>query len=80
MISPITVECNFHIKRRSHGRQEICQGPTAASAVPTGRVPRVARLMALAIHFDGLVRSGAVKDYAEIARLGHVSRAPASTA
>jgi hypothetical protein len=31
--------------------------------------------MALAIHFDGLVQSGAVKDYAEIARLGHVSRA-----
>jgi hypothetical protein len=31
--------------------------------------------MALAIRFDGLVRSGAVKDYAELAGLGHVSRA-----
>jgi len=31
--------------------------------------------MALAIRFDGLVRSGTVADYAELAELGHVSRA-----
>jgi len=31
--------------------------------------------MALAIHFDGLVREGVVADYAELARLGHVTRA-----
>jgi hypothetical protein len=31
--------------------------------------------MALAIRFDGLVRSGAVRDYADLARLGHVTRA-----
>lgn len=42
---------------------------------PAGRVPRVARLMALAIRFDRLVREGAVEDYAALARLGHVTRA-----
>jgi hypothetical protein len=31
--------------------------------------------MALALHFEELVRSGAVRDYAELARLGQVSRA-----
>jgi len=31
--------------------------------------------MALAIRFDGLVRDGVVADYAELARLGRVSRA-----
>jgi hypothetical protein len=31
--------------------------------------------MALAIKLDALVRSGQVKDYAELARLGHVTRA-----
>ena len=31
--------------------------------------------MPLAIRFDGLIRSGAVKDYAQLARLGHVTRA-----
>ncbi len=39
------------------------------------RTPLVARLMALAIHFDGLLRRGKLRDYAEIAALGHVSRA-----
>jgi len=31
--------------------------------------------MALAIHFDRLIRQGAVRDYADLARLGGVSRA-----
>jgi hypothetical protein len=31
--------------------------------------------MALALRLEGLVRSGAVRDYAELARLGHVTRA-----
>jgi hypothetical protein len=31
--------------------------------------------MALALRFDGLIRSGEVKNYAELARLGHVTRA-----
>ncbi len=38
-------------------------------------MPRVARLMALAIRFEGLIREGVVADYAELARLGHVTRA-----
>ena len=40
-----------------------------------GRVPRVSRLMALAIRFDQLIRDGVVADQAELARLGHVTRA-----
>ena len=43
--------------------------------VTPGRIPRISRLMALAIHFDGLIREGQVSDYADLARLGHVSRA-----
>jgi hypothetical protein len=31
--------------------------------------------MALAIRFEGLLARGEVKDYAELARLGHVTRA-----
>jgi hypothetical protein len=44
-------------------------------AVPAGRVPRISRLMALAVRMEGLVREGRVKDQAELARLGGVSRA-----
>jgi hypothetical protein len=39
-----------------------------------GRIPRVARLMALAIQYDELLRTGVVKSLAELADLGHVSR------
>jgi hypothetical protein len=42
---------------------------------PAGRVPKVARLMALALRFDRLLADGHVRDYAELARLGHVTRA-----
>lgn len=48
------------------------------SARPRGdtQMPgRVASLLALAHRFEGLLASGAVKDNAELARLGHVSRA-----
>jgi hypothetical protein len=48
--------------------------PKGAPA-PIGRVPRVARLMALAIRFDQLIRDGVVADQAELARLGRVTRA-----
>jgi hypothetical protein len=41
----------------------------------SGRVPRLAPLMALAICFEDLIRTGQVADYADLARLGHVSRA-----
>jgi len=40
-----------------------------------GNVPRVARLMALAIHFDSLLLRGEAPDYATLARLGQVTRA-----
>jgi len=40
-----------------------------------GRLPRVTRLMALAIKFEGLIREGVARDYADLARLGLVTRA-----
>src|SRR5262245_23364564 len=49
--------------------------PKEGAAVPVGRIPRVARLMALAIRFDQLIREGVVADQAELAGVGHVTRA-----
>jgi hypothetical protein len=37
-------------------------------------IPRIARLMALAIRFDRLLRAEEFRDYAELARLGRVTR------
>jgi hypothetical protein len=42
---------------------------------PTGNLPRITKLMALAIRFDSLVSRGEVQDYADLARLGYVTRA-----
>jgi len=38
-------------------------------------IPRIARLMALAIRFEGLLCEGKIRNYAELARRGHVTRA-----
>jgi hypothetical protein len=38
-------------------------------------IPRIARLMALAIRLEGLVREKKIRDYAELARRGRVTRA-----
>jgi hypothetical protein len=46
-----------------------------ASKLPPGRLPRIARLMALAIRFEQMLQQKSVKDYADLARLGRVSRA-----
>jgi hypothetical protein len=68
----LTVSGAFHVARRGK-RTELRPGPATAS--PRGRVPRVSRLMALALKFEALIREGAVADQAELARLGHVTRA-----
>lgn len=67
----ITIETTIHFKRR--GKTKKIQAGERLK-VP-GRIPRVALLMALAIRFEDLLREGAVLDYAELARLAHVSRA-----
>jgi hypothetical protein len=51
-------------------REERADGEPAVCSIP-----RVARLMALAIRFEGLVREGTIQDYAELARRGRVTRA-----
>jgi site-specific DNA recombinase len=48
---------------------------TGADDNNMGRVPRVSRLMALAIKFEHLVREGRAASYKVLAEAGHVSRA-----
>jgi hypothetical protein len=69
--SSVEVSFAFEFSLRSSRGRESAPKPTAVVTT----IPRIARLMALAIRFEGLVRSRAMKDYAEIGRLGHVTRA-----
>ena len=76
MNKPIKIDRTIHFQRRGRGaRKAVREGVPAAKPPLPGRVPRVARFMALAIRFDQLIQSCDVADYAELARLSHVSRA-----
>jgi hypothetical protein len=70
----ITVERNVHFQYGRNARKEIQKGQAALEGA-VNRVPRVSRIMALAIRLDQLIREGVVADQAEMARLGHVTRA-----
>ena len=73
MTTALRLECPVHVRRRAHGAQQLCLG---ADPVEDGKcIPHLARLMALALHFETLVHSGAVKDYAALARQHRVTRA-----
>src|SRR5262249_58588324 len=73
MTTSLTIECAVRFEPRRRGRKELAVGP--APAAPPGRVPRVARLLALAHRLEQLLRAGVARDYADLGRLGHVSRA-----
>jgi hypothetical protein len=72
----VKIEFPVHFTRGAAGRKEVNAGvEPVAPVVETGCVPRVARLMALAIRFEELVRLGEVESHADLARLGQVTRA-----
>jgi hypothetical protein len=71
------VTVNIRASRGSRGKRRLDPGagPQEPRAEAPERVPRVARVLALAHHWRGLIRSGAVRDQADLARLVGVSRA-----
>ena len=70
-MSELTVTKSFRVRRDRQGRKRLKVGEEAV----LDKIPRVARLMALAIQFDEMIRIGVVADQAELARRGNVSRA-----
>ena len=73
-MTELTVKKQVYFRRGRRTRKKIKEGrKTEPKAV--GSVPRISRLMALAIHMQELVDRGEVVDYADLARLAHVTRA-----
>lgn len=73
---PASITTPFHYALGAHGRKQMTVGRAPSlPAKPAGRVPRVARLMALAIRFERLIREGAVSRQTEMAEIAHVTRA-----
>jgi hypothetical protein len=75
MSDEIQVGATFHKKRVGKHIAMVEGPPPTAPERPKGRLPRITRYMALAIYYEDLIRQGHVYDYAEIATLGHVTRA-----
>lgn len=76
MSGGLTIQRQVHFRQGRGSRKVLAQGtPPVPRAIEPGRVPRISRLMALAIRFDHLIKSGQIPDQADLARLGHVTRA-----
>jgi hypothetical protein len=73
----VTYGVDFCAGGKGRRNSKAFSPPQLLSEVPAGSssIPRIARLMALAIRFDGLLRTAEFQDYAELARVGRVTRA-----
>lgn len=71
----ITIEQKISISRGSRGRRQLSSGLKTAAPPSEPRLPRISRLMALAIRFDKLVRTGKIPDQSQLAVLAHVTQA-----
>lgn len=68
-MTTVTRQIHFAVKSR---RKKALPGPAPVESA--GRIPRVSKLMALAIRFDQLLRDGKITDQSELARLAHVTQ------
>jgi hypothetical protein len=71
----IQVEVTLPVRPRRQESRKGGQSDPFPDAESRSRIPRITRLMALAIKFQEMVNPGEVLDYADLARLGYVTRA-----
>ena len=67
--STVEIQFRLHDTGRS-GRP----GPSDAPPPVRGRLPRVTQIMALAIQFQDMIQQGEARNYADLARLGCLTR------
>jgi hypothetical protein len=70
----IALRTKVKFGRARAGRKRMLPKTSEPAVVSDGRVPRISKLMALAIRFEGLIRDGQVTDQSELARLAHVTQ------
>jgi len=71
----LTAKHKLEFKSGKRTAKTIVEAGTQPKQPAPGRLPRITKMMALAIRLDHLIKSGQVTDQAELARVGHVSRA-----
>lgn len=70
----ITVHQKLSITTTRRGRKRLEPRPETEPAKPATSVPRISRLMALAIKYQGMLDRGEVAGITELARLCHVTQ------
>lgn len=71
----LTAKHKLDFKSGKRTAKTIVEAGTKPEQIMPSRLPRITKMMALAIRLDHLIKSGQVTDQAELARVGHVSRA-----
>src|ERR1035437_6353906 len=68
--STVEIQFRLYATGRPPGRTEPADAPPPGN----GRLPRVTQVMALAIQFQDMIQRGEARDYADLARLGCLTR------
>jgi hypothetical protein len=71
----LTAKHKLEFKSGKRTAKTIVEASTQTEQPTPVRLPRITKMMALAIRLNHLIKSGQVTDQAELARVGHVSRA-----
>ena len=71
----LTAKHKLEFKSGKRTAKTIVEAGTQPAQPTPVRLPRITKMMALAIRLDHLIKSGQVTDQAELARVGHVTRA-----
>ena len=78
MSTTFTIETKVRFRKVRNGRKKLEEAPATPPPPRPEPVPRIARLMALAIHFDRQIRAGVFASYSDIAR--HLDKPKAARA
>jgi hypothetical protein len=68
--SAVEIRFRLHAPAGVAGTEARTEAPPSGS----GSLPRVAQVLALAIHFQAMIQRGEARDYANLARLGCLTR------
>ena len=71
----LTAKHKLEFKSGKRTAKKIIEVGTQPMEPTPVRLPRITKMMALSIRLDHLIKSGQVTDQAELARVGHVTRA-----
>ena len=67
--SAAEIQFRLHVSKRAE-RGDAGEAPSSSR----GRLPRVTQVLALAIEFQDMIQRGEARDYADLARLGCITR------